>query len=49
MGLEGSAGGIRRRGGEGAEGTGKRGEGGGGCGKSPTLSMFIMLHDAAIL
>jgi len=49
MGLEGSAGGIRRRGGEGAEGTGKRGEGGGECGKSPALSMFIMLHDAAML
>jgi len=38
--------------GEGVDGvgdTGRREEGGGGCGKSPALSMFIMIRDAAML
>ena len=49
MGLEGSAGSIRRRGGESARSTGRYGEGGGGRGMFPALSVFIMIRDAAML
>ena len=40
--------GTCRRGGEGAGGTGRRGEGGGRRGKSPALSVFIMMPPCCV-